>query len=70
MESGLVSTLLGRWPRCGEADLLELDVITCSLDEENLGGQLFLKYGGFKALPVTDVARIEKVIQFARSSNG
>ena len=49
---------------------LKLPVITCSLDEENLGGQLFLKYGGFKALPVTDEARCAKTIQFARSANG
>ncbi len=49
---------------------LKLPVITCSLDEGNLAGQLFLKYGGFKALPVTDEARSEKVIHFARSASG
>ncbi|MBC7853456.1 MAG: GNAT family N-acetyltransferase [Pirellulaceae bacterium] len=48
----------------------KLPAITCSVDEENLGGQLFLKVGGFKALPVTDEARREKMIQFARSSSG
>ena len=40
------------------------------IEEKNLRGQLFLKYGGFKALPVTDEARREKVIQFARSAKG
>ena len=49
---------------------MKLPAVTCSLDEENLGGQLFLKYGGFKALPVTDEARCAKTIQFARSANG
>ena len=49
---------------------MKLPVIACSLDEENLGGQLFLKYSGFKAMPVTDEARTEKVIQFARSASG
>ena len=46
----------------------KLPAITCSVEEENLGGQLFLKYGRFKALPMTDEARREKVIQFARST--
>ncbi len=49
---------------------MKLPAITCSADEENLAGQLFLKYGGFKALPVTDEARSDKVIQFARSASG
>jgi len=48
----------------------KLPVITCSLVEDNLAGQLFLKYGGFKAVPVTEEARAEKVIQFARSTKG
>ena len=48
----------------------KLPAITCSLDEENLAGQLFLKHGGFKALRVTEEARAEKVIQFARSAKG
>jgi [ribosomal protein S18]-alanine N-acetyltransferase len=48
----------------------KLPVITCSLDEKNLAGQLFLKYGGFKALPVTDESRSARMIQFARSANG
>lgn len=30
----------------------KLPVITCSLDEDNLAGQLFLKYGGFRAVPM------------------
>jgi hypothetical protein len=38
------------------------------VDEENLAGQLFLKDGNFKALPVTEVARSNKVIQFLRSA--
>ncbi len=45
-----------------------LPVVTCSLGEENLAGQLFLKVGKFKALPMTEVARSEKVIQLARSA--
>ena len=49
---------------------MKLPVITCSVDEQNLAGQFFLKYGAFKALPVTDEARSEKVIQFARSAKG
>jgi [ribosomal protein S18]-alanine N-acetyltransferase len=49
---------------------MKLPAVTCSLDEQNLPGQLFLKYGGFKALPVTDEARRAKTIQFARSSKG
>ena len=49
---------------------MKLPVITCSLDEENLTGQLFLKYGGFRALPVTDESRSARMIQFARSANG
>lgn len=48
---------------------MKLPAITCSLDEGNLGGQLFLKYGGFKALPANDEARSKKAIQFARSAN-
>jgi predicted N-acetyltransferase YhbS len=48
---------------------MKLPTITCSLDEENLAGQLFLGYGDFKALPVTDEARSAMEIQFARSSN-
>lgn len=48
----------------------KLPAITCSLDEKNLAGQLFLKYGGFKALPISAEARSNKVIQFARSSSG
>lgn len=48
----------------------KLPVVTCSLDEENLTGQLFLKVGNFKALPVTEEARREKMIQFARSAKG
>jgi hypothetical protein len=48
----------------------KLPAITCSVDEENLAEQLFLKGGNFKALPVTEVARSEKVIQFARSAKG
>jgi len=48
----------------------KLPVITCSLDEENLAGQLFLKYGDFKALPMTEEARSAKVIQFARPTSG
>jgi ribosomal protein S18 acetylase RimI-like enzyme len=46
----------------------KLPAITCSVDEENLAAQLFLKVGNFKALPVTEEARKEKVIQFARSA--
>ena len=46
----------------------KLPAITCSVDEENLAGQLFLKVGNFKALPVTEEARREKMIQFARSA--
>lgn len=48
----------------------KIPVITCSLDEENLTGQLFLKYGGFKAVPTSEEARAQKVIQFARSTKG
>jgi ribosomal-protein-alanine N-acetyltransferase len=48
----------------------KLPVITCSVDEKNLAGQLFLKHGGFKALPVSDEARSAKTIQFARSASG
>jgi ribosomal protein S18 acetylase RimI-like enzyme len=48
---------------------MKLSAITCSLDEENLAGQLFLKYGGFKALPVTHEARSAKMIQFVRLTN-
>ena len=48
----------------------KLPVVTCSLDEENLTGQLFLKVGNFKALPMTDEAREAKMIQFARSAKG
>ena len=48
----------------------KLPAITCSLDEENLAGQLFLKAGRFKALPVTDEARSQKMVQFARSAKG
>ena len=47
-----------------------LPAITCSLDEDNLTGQLFLKRGNFKALPLTDEARDAKAIQFARPANG
>ncbi len=46
----------------------KLPAITCSVDEENLGGQLFLKVGGFKALSATDEARSAKAIQFYRSA--
>jgi hypothetical protein len=49
---------------------MKLPAVTCSVDEENLGGQLFLRYGGFKALPTTEEARSKKVIQFARSASG
>ena len=49
---------------------MKLPAVTCSVDEENLAGQLFLKYGGFKALTMTDEARSKKVIQFARSTSG
>lgn len=49
---------------------MKLPVITCSVAEENLPGQLFLKYGGFKALPMTDEARSTKAIQFARPTSG
>jgi len=49
---------------------MKLPVITCSVDDENLGGQLFLKYGGFKALPVTNESRSARMIQFTRSANG
>ena len=48
----------------------KLPAITCSLDEDNLAGQLFLKHGNFKALPLTDEARNARVIQFARPTNG
>jgi GNAT superfamily N-acetyltransferase len=48
----------------------KLPVITCSVDEENLPGQLFLKYGGFKALPMTDESRSARMIQFARPTSG
>jgi ribosomal protein S18 acetylase RimI-like enzyme len=46
----------------------KLPAITCSVDEDNLAGQLFLRVGNFKALPMTEVARSEKVIQFMRSA--
>ena len=46
----------------------KLPVVTCSLDEENLAAQLFLKHGDFKAVPINDDARSAKVIQFARST--
>jgi hypothetical protein len=49
---------------------MKLPAITCSVDEENLTGQLFLKYGNFKALPMTDESRNAQAIQFARSANG
>lgn len=49
---------------------LNVAAITCTLGEENLTGQLFLKCGGFKALPTTNEARREKVIQFARTTKG
>jgi hypothetical protein len=48
----------------------KLPAITCSVDEESLAGQLFLKVGNFKALPVTDEARSAKMIQFVRSTSG
>ena len=48
----------------------KLPVITCSLAEDNLAGQLFLKYGGLKAVPMTEEARAQKAIQFARSTKG
>jgi|GEM_PF-6108012 len=48
----------------------KLPAITCSVEEENLAGQLFLKYGSFKALPVTDETRSAKIIQFARPTSG
>ena len=62
--SGLMASLIFA------AREMKLPAITCSVDEENLGGQLFLKYGGFKALPVTDESRSARMIQFARSANG
>lgn len=49
---------------------MKLPVITCSVDEYNLPGQLFLKRGLFKALPITDETRREKKIQFVRSAKG
>jgi ribosomal protein S18 acetylase RimI-like enzyme len=49
---------------------MKLPAITCSVDEENLAGQLFLKYGGFKALPMTDEPRSAKAIQFVRPASG
>ena len=48
----------------------KLPANTCPVDEDNLAGQRFLKYGGFEALPITGEARSEKVIQFARSTKG
>lgn len=62
--SGLMASLIYA------AREMKLPAISCSLDEENLGGQLFLKYGGFNALRVTDESRSAKVIQFARSAKG
>jgi ribosomal protein S18 acetylase RimI-like enzyme len=52
------------------AQAWKLPAITCSLAEDNLAGQLFLKYGGFKAVPMTEEARAQKAIQFARSTKG
>ena len=49
---------------------MKLPAISCSVDEENLVGQLFLKSGSFKALPLTEEARSEKKIQFARPVKG
>ena len=48
----------------------KVPAITCSLDEDNLAGQLFLKVGNFKALPLTGEARSAKAIQFARAAKG
>ena len=47
-----------------------LPAVTCSPDEVNLAGQLYLKADKFKALPVTKEAKSEKMIQFARSAKG
>jgi ribosomal protein S18 acetylase RimI-like enzyme len=49
---------------------MKLPAITCFLDEQNLAGQLFLKRGLFKALPITEETRREKKIQFVRSTKG
>jgi ribosomal-protein-alanine N-acetyltransferase len=61
--AGLMATLIFA------ARSWKLPAVTCSLCEENLDGQLFLKHCEFRALPLTDVARGEKIIQFARDAN-